>query len=193
MSTLAHADWPEQTLIRDDDILGWYTADSCTVRLPLRRGISPRMVPVLKDALAKVNTRNFGFLVVEVELPYETGKDLVVETKPGDVIVLAQRFHKPCLSRCVLGYTPQPTNFMTVRLERNKLNGEENCYWLTEWYTGRRRAPEEDELIMLRTRRNRGRRRTAQIQEWSDKYWGNHAFVLEHTGVYLQTLKKVIA
>ena len=99
----------------------------------------PQLLALLPEALLKINPQGRGFIAEEVDMGREIGDSILVETKPGEVIIFAQRLNRQGLTRFVKNRQPESCQYVTVLLKKAD---EGRFYILMTAYVGRR-TPDE--------------------------------------------------
>jgi hypothetical protein len=98
------------------------------------------VVPLLPEALAKINSQGRIFLVEEVDFGRPIGETVCVVTGRDDQIVYAQRPKRFGLTRFVKNRGPEPTSSVVVILKT--ADGEAGAYVIVTAFLGHRPEPE---------------------------------------------------
>jgi len=97
----------------------------------------PTVIPYLKDALSRIDAQHRDRCYEEVEFSKVIGYSLCVPTRPGDLIVYAQRKGRRGLTRFVKERVPEPCSSVVVALAKTSAG-----YILKTAYVGHK-APAE--------------------------------------------------
>lgn len=102
--------------------------------------IHPGVVPLLLDALSRIESSGRQFLVEEVDFGRPIGQTVCVRTGAEDQIVFAKRPRRFGHSRFVLNRTPEECSCVVVILKKAEDN--ESTYVLITAFIGHRAEPE---------------------------------------------------
>jgi hypothetical protein len=172
----------------------FHTKDGCSVTNRLNTHVAGAALRWLKYAIPRIDTRGRSYVSEEIEFPKVIGMSIVVPTEPGDNIVYALRPRRLRLSRMVVGKEPIPTRHFTVNLLSRR--EEPGSYLIISAWLGARAAPEPAELTKMFLQGvgiydpNFGYISRRQEQKESRKFWDSHAFVLERTLHWPDTVRK---
>jgi len=100
------------------------TADGATVIDRPNSHLHKEVVPILADALSRVNTGNRPFIEVEIDFNRIIGKTICVKTDSNDHIVYAQRANRKGFSRFVLDRDAEPSSKVMVVMKKADNTGE---------------------------------------------------------------------
>lgn len=128
------------------------------------------VVPLLPEALAKIETKGRGFLVEEVDFGHLVGESVCVATTSSDEIVYAKRPKRFGHSRFVKNRKPEPCSSAVVILKT--ADGQPGAFVLVTAFIGQKPEPEPWD-----------RNATAKSVE----FWNSHALLWESESVIAGT------
>ncbi len=129
------------------------------------------MLTLLKELIETTDITG-NELHFERDMGRSVGHESIVETTDTDTVIYAQKVKDSVYTRFVKNAKPQPTQFVTVILQKDS----DDCYELIDTWIGRLSPP---------------RPGSKHENSGSKDYWSNHAYVFDGEPVQSKTVTKV--